>query len=140
MTRRAQTLWTVGAGVFTLINLGGGIYAAVMAEPLHAGLHIALTFVGAYAFQRLAAKRLAESGWRWGRSEADELRGESPDRLDNLQQSLDIVAVEVERIGEGQRFMARLVAEQDAAEAADRDAATPVESRGPAAPPNVRRD
>ncbi len=140
MTRRAQNIWIVGAGIFTAINLGGGIYAAAMGEPLHAGAHVALTFVGAYVFWRFAVNRLAERGWRLGGSGTVELPDESPDRLESLQQSLDVVAVEVERIGEGQRFMARLVAEQDAAEAATRDSAAPVEVRAPAPPPNVRRD
>lgn len=30
------------------------------------------------------------------------------ERLDRLQQSLDAIAVEVERVGEGQRFVAKL--------------------------------
>ena len=139
MTRRARIIWTTGAGIFTVINLGGGIYAAAMGEPLHAGAHVALTFVGAYAFWRLFANGLAENGLRWPGSEATTSSSASPDRIDSLQNSLDAVAVEVERIGEGQRFMARLVAEQDAAEIANQPAPAPLPDK-PAAPPNVRRD
>jgi hypothetical protein len=34
------------------------------------------------------------------------------DRLDQLQQSMDAVAIEVERIGEAQRFATKLAAER----------------------------
>ena len=141
MTRRGQALWMMGAAAFTVINLGGGIYAVVMGDsPLHTGGHIVLTFVGAYAFWRLATKWFAESGWRSGGSTTNALRAAAPDRLDNLQNAIDAVAVEVERIGEGQRFLDRLVANEDAAQSAIDGAAAPVANKGPAAPPNVRRD
>jgi hypothetical protein len=39
------------------------------------------------------------------------------DRLDRIERAIDTVAVEVERLGEGQRFTARLL--QDAKNAAD---------------------
>jgi hypothetical protein len=41
---------------------------------------------------------------------SDDLRGQ----MEQLQQSVDSIAVEVERIAEAQRFMARLEAERDA--------------------------
>lgn len=42
------------------------------------------------------------------------LPGELTDRLGNLERSVDSVAVEVERIGEGQRFVTQLLAERAA--------------------------
>jgi peptidoglycan hydrolase CwlO-like protein len=42
------------------------------------------------------------------------------DRLEHLQQSVDAIAVEVERIAEAQRFSAKLLAERGEASALDR--------------------
>ena len=102
MTRRA-TLWRVVASLFTLINLGGAGIAAVRGEGLHTALHVALLLLGAYVVWRLSPRAA---------------RQESPaassanDRLEQLQQSVDAVALEVERIGEAQRFTAKLQQER----------------------------
>lgn len=88
-------------------------FAAVMAT-------IAIVCVGSYASIK-ATNRI------WGKEkgasprELDEMR----QRLEQLQQSVDSVAVEVERISEGQRFTTRLLAGRQEA------GAVPVE-RGPA--------
>lgn len=101
MTRRTR-IWLVVASVFTAINVGGGVYAAVMREGPHAGIHIVLTAVGVYWMWRLMA-----------RSRQQALPDAQADlRLQDLQQSVDAIAVEVERIGEAQRFTARKMAEQ----------------------------
>ncbi len=74
-------------------------------------LTIAIVTVGSYASIRATNKI-------WGkdrgpsRGELDDLR----QRLEQLQQSMDSVAVEVERISEGQRFTTRLLAERHEAE------------------------
>lgn len=102
MIRRPK-LWLVIASVFTLINLGGAVYAAATVEPLHAAGHIVLMLTGGFLMRRLTA-----------RSSQPQADGESPagERLDNLQQSLDAIAVEVERIGEHQRFITKIAAER----------------------------
>ena len=51
--------------------------------------------------------------WRKG-SNTGALPGELTDRLGSLERSVDSVAVEVERIGEGQRFVTQLLAERAA--------------------------
>lgn len=51
--------------------------------------------------------------WRRG-SASVSLPGELTDRLGSLERSMDSVAVEVERIGEGQRFVTQLLAERAA--------------------------
>jgi len=72
---------------------------------------IAIVTVGSYASIRATNKI-------WGkekgpsRRELDDLR----ERLEQLQQSMDSVAVEVERISEGQRFTTRLLAERSEGE------------------------
>ena len=79
-------------------------FAGVMAT-------IAIVTVGSYASIK-ATNRI------WGKDkhatprELDDLR----ERLEQLQQSMDSVAVEVERISEGQRFTTKLLAERPEAD------------------------
>jgi hypothetical protein len=101
MTGRSM-LWRVLAALFTIINVGGAGYAVARAEPLHAAVHIGL-LLGAFLIWRLGpgARR-------------QELPSALPadERLEQLQQSVDAIALEVERIGEAQRFSAKLEAER----------------------------
>ncbi|CAN5890438.1 hypothetical protein BH11GEM1_BH11GEM1_18930 [soil metagenome] len=102
MIRRTM-LWRVVAALFTVVNLVGAGYAMARLEGPHAGVHVVLSLLGAYALWRLAP--IAE--WRG-------LPPELPvdDRLGHLQLSVDAVAIEVERIGEAQRFSTKLQAER----------------------------
>lgn len=101
MTRPSK-FWRVAAALFVLINAAGAGYALTMGEPVHAGVHVAL-LLGAYL------------GWRlgpWARRQTP-APAQLPDaRLEYLQQSVDAVALEVERIGEAQRFSDKLRAER----------------------------
>ena len=102
MTRQRAKLWFVAASLFTLINLAGAGMAAVGGEVLHTAAHVGLVFVGAYFVWRLAP-----------RARRQEMLAEEADpRLERLQQSLDAIGLEVERIGEAQRFTTRIVAER----------------------------
>jgi hypothetical protein len=93
MTRRSK-LWRVGAALFILINLGGAGYAVALGEPAHAALHAVLLVLGYGAY--LVWKRTP-------RARQQDLP--QPDqRIEYLQQSVDAIALEVERIGEAQRF------------------------------------
>jgi hypothetical protein len=93
--------------IYTLVNVGGLIYAAVMREPMHAALHAVLLIPVAWLLSRRTSGSattttpLASSG------------AEFPGRLTNLEQSIDAVAIEVERIAEGQRNLTNLLAEQE---------------------------
>jgi hypothetical protein len=104
MTRRKAWLWF---GIpFTLINLLGGVYAIAMGEPLHAGTHVVL-LVGAYWWWRRATGG--------GGGEQDQMTIESgafTDRLSHVEQSVDGIAEQVQRIGEGQRFITSLFTEK----------------------------
>lgn len=102
MTRRSK-IWVAIAVIFTLINLVSAVYAAILAEGLHAAIHVALTLVGGYVLRRLLRPKSQAAA-----SEASL----ASDRLDHLQQSVDAVAIEVERIGEGQRYATKLAAER----------------------------
>jgi hypothetical protein len=93
-------MWKVGLVLFTLMNLGGVIYGAAMGDPAHAGGHVALQLLGLVV-------------WRFTRRLRDDDLAPSPkavdeQRIEYLQQSVDAIALEVERIGEKQRFMDKL--------------------------------
>jgi hypothetical protein len=102
MTRRSK-LWQAAAAFFILINVGGAGMAIAMGEPSHAGLHAVLLVVGYL-------------GWKlgpWRRREAPALSRQQPDaRIEYLQQSVDAVALEVERIGESQRYSEKVRTER----------------------------
>jgi hypothetical protein len=98
--------------LFLVVNLAGAVYAAVLGEMLHAGVHAALLLGGVYAARLVTTGR----GWPWRRPDAA-APPELTSRLTQLEQSVEAVAVEVERIGEGQRYVTRLFTERAAAAA-----------------------
>lgn len=102
MTRRSK-IWLVVASLFTLINLLGAGFAADRGEWLHTAVHVGLLLLGAYLVWRLTP--------RAGRHDPRSLHP-AEERLEQLQQSVDAIAVEVERIGEAQRFSAKLQQER----------------------------
>lgn len=92
--------WRTAAAVYVFINVAGAAYAMVEDEPSHAMLHVTLLAIGAaaYAIWRLAAQRRQNLA-------NPQL---SEQRIEYLQQSVDAIALEVERIGEKQRFSEKL--------------------------------
>ena len=115
MTRRAK-LWRAAAVLFGIINIGGMGFALAMDEMMHAMAHVFLLFVGLGAYllwktvttwattqpgdQRSQVSSLPSSG---GNS-PPQLVDQRDQRIDYLQRSIDALALEVERIGEAQRF------------------------------------
>jgi uncharacterized membrane protein len=102
MTGRAK-IWRLVVAVFAIVNAAGAVFALFAGEWMHAGVHVALLaltvfVVGLSRMRPLAAEPSMET------------LGE--ERLAQLQQSVDAIAVEVERIGEAQRFNTKLAAEQ----------------------------
>ena len=119
MIRRSR-VWLPVAVVFLVVNLVGAGFAAAMGEPLHAAIHAVLLLPAAYLVRRFAPGRHARGVWR--RREA-EIPAESPeftDRLSRLEQAVDTAAIEVGRMGDGQRFMTRFFTE-NATSKADAD-------------------
>ncbi len=100
MTRRS-ILWRVGAALFAVTNVGGAGYAAAMGEWTHAAIHIGL-LLGGYLVWQLGPRARQQD--LPSAQQADE-------RIEYLQQSVDAIALEVERIGEAQRFSDKLRAE-----------------------------
>ena len=54
---------------------------------------------------------LARRIWKRGAAVVTSFPQELADRLNRLDQSMDSIAIEVERIGEGQRFVTRVLSE-----------------------------
>ena len=139
MTRRFK-IWLVVAVLFTLLNLAGGVVAAMQGEILHAGAHAGLMLLGAFAVWLLVPKRHALRIGRRGASVSPASARELSDRLTNIEQAVDAMAIEVERIGEGQRFLTHLFTERDIVRMAAGGAAeTSPEIRAPDAAADERQ-
>jgi hypothetical protein len=98
-------LWRLAAGAFVLINLGGAAIAIAMGEPMHTVWHAILLLAG-YLVWRVVP---------WGRRQDLPVAQPAiaPEKLEYLQQSVDAIALEVERIGEAQRFSEKVRAKED---------------------------
>jgi hypothetical protein len=72
---------------------------------------------------------LAKRIWRKGSSVVTAFPREFADRLTRMEQAVEATAVEVERIGEGQRFLTRLFTEGEGARAIGAGAAQPLERK-----------
>lgn len=77
--------------------------------------------------------------WRRGGAMVAALPHEIGERFTRLEQSVDSIAVEVERIGEGQRFVTRLFTEQGMPRAVGAGAAEPIEVKAREGAPHARR-
>lgn len=109
-------LWTTVAAIFTVVNVAGAVMAATQGEAMHASVHALLSLVGAYLVWRLAPWRSDMGADRELEHRQDPLTASTPpglsNRLTHLEQAVDAVAIEVERIGEGQRFITRAFADK----------------------------
>jgi hypothetical protein len=112
MTLRAKFGWTIAA-VSVIVNGGGTVYAFLNREWMHGGAHAALLALTLYLIVLLrpgARRAFPESAAI--DDERIEPMAAGDARMEQLQQSVDAIAVEVERIGEAQRFNAKLAAKQ----------------------------
>ncbi len=115
--------WIPVAWLLSLGNLGAVWFAARPAEPWHATIHALLAVLFGVGAQRLMARQRPS------------LRAQTAigdDREKRLEQAIDAIAVELERVGEGQRFVTKLLAERGL----ELDRSSP--SRPPAAVPASR--
>jgi hypothetical protein len=67
--------------------------------------------------------------WRRSATAVTSFPRELMDRLQRLEQMSEATSIEVERIGEGQRFLTRLLTESEGARALGTGAAKPVPNR-----------
>src|SRR2546423_13879614 len=95
---RPSTLWQVVAGLFVFINVAGVGFAIDMGEPAHPAEHAVL----------LVATYLAWLIGPWRRRQEPARPQLNDARVEYLQQSVDAVAIEVERLGEKKRFDEKL--------------------------------
>jgi len=106
MTRRSKIWLWAAAGLYAFINVGGLAFALVQKEGMHAMLHLVLLAVGVAGYV----------GWRLARPRAPEdhlpQTQLAEQRIEYLQQSVDAVALELERLGEKQRFNEKLQADR----------------------------
>ena len=106
MTRRSK-LWRWAAGLYAFINVAGLGYAWAMDEEMHAMTHLFLLLLGLAGYV----------GWRLARRTSPQdvpqaqLAAEQQ-RIEYLQQSVDAMALELERVGEAQRFADKLRVER----------------------------
>ena len=107
MIRRTK-LWRIVAGAFVIINVAGAGYAAAMGERMHLDTHLVLLAVGAIAY--LMARAVTQR--RSQETPAPALKGDDRLGLEHLQRSVDAIALEVERIGEAQRYNEKLKGER----------------------------
>lgn len=102
--RLHSKVWKVLTSIFIFINVAGGVWSASRGELVHTGVHAVLAIVGVYLAIRI---------WRFGNSvSVIGLPGELDYRIVQLEQSVDAIAIEIERVGEGQRFITQLLTEQ----------------------------
>jgi hypothetical protein len=57
------------------------------------------------------ARNLWKRGTQFGKTAPQQLAGDSGQRLERLEQGMDAIAIEIERVAEGQRFVTRLLSE-----------------------------
>ena len=95
--------WIPIAWLLSLANVGATWFAAVPAEPEHATAHALLAVLFGVGAQRLMSRRRPSSA-------RDEV-AVGDERMTRLENAIDAIAVEMERIGEGQRFVTKLLAE-----------------------------
>jgi hypothetical protein len=77
---------------------------------------------------------LARRIWRRSAAVVTAFPRELADRLSRMEQALEATSLEVERIGEGQRFLTRLFTEGEGARAIGSRAAQPIERKSPEEP------
>jgi hypothetical protein len=74
-------------------------------EGLAVGVFVSLMTVGAvYAFRRWRRRKQPKA-------RANELPSDSAQRLERLEQGMEAIAIEIERVSEGQRFVTKLLSE-----------------------------
>ena len=90
--------WIPIAWLLSLLNVGAVWFAAQPAEPWHATVHALLAVLFAVGARHLMARAAPAPS--------------HPSRVDRLQQGIDVIALEVERISEGQRYVTKLLTER----------------------------
>lgn len=105
--------WIAVAALLSIVNVAAIWFAAQPAEGWHAATHGLLAVLFGVAAQRLAHRRTSPI-------DTDAVtRQELEDRLARLEPNqltgaLEAIAIEVERIGESQRYLTKVLTDRDA--------------------------
>jgi hypothetical protein len=111
LMNRYSRRWRIGAGVFALVNVLGFFWAISQRETMHAAVHFGLLCaMGVFT----AAQR--SFGSRPYEPQTDR---QAEQHLDHLQHALDGIALDVERIGESQRYAMKILEERARASATE---------------------
>jgi hypothetical protein len=105
--------WIPVAWLLSVANLGAVWFAARPGETWHATGHALLSLLFGLAAQHLASRTRAHDAEDVLTRQELEARLASADSP-RLSQALDAIAVEVERIGENQRYLTKVLTERDA--------------------------
>lgn len=98
-------IWSLLLVLLSAGNLVSVWFAARPGEAWHATIHAALALgFGLWAHHRLRPARRGDPA----------LAAVADERLDRIERAIESVAIEVERIGEMERFSARILAERAA--------------------------
>lgn len=113
--------WIPIAWILSLANVGAVWFAAQPAEPWHATAHAVLGVLFGLGAQRLSARRQALKTGGAGadrpadlatiRAEVAELREGQYETIKRVEQGVEAIAIELERVGEGQRFLTKVLGE-----------------------------
>lgn len=106
--------WIPIAWLLCLANIGATWFAAQPAEPWHATTHALLAVLFGLGAQRLAARLKNRGGGAELpadalREELTELRQGQSEILKRVERAVDAIAIELERVGEGQRFITKVL-------------------------------
>ena len=113
--------WIPIAWLLCLGNLAAVWFAAQPAEPWHATIHALLAVLFGLGAQWLATRQRVLKNWSGGaelpadttalREELTALRQGQSEILKRVEQAVDAIAIELERVGEGQRFLTKVLAD-----------------------------
>jgi hypothetical protein len=109
---RRRNWWRIAGVTFAVVNAAGAAFAFAGGEMMHGSVHLAL-LLGTFGVWQVVSPRAPQGG-----EQASVPRLDS--EIETLQHSVDAIALEVERIGEGQRFINKLQQEQAAKEPVER--------------------
>ncbi len=94
--------WVPVAYGLSVFNVGATWFAAAPGEALHATTHALLAALLAAGGQYLAQRH------KPGALSSDaSVRALDSEKLDRIERSVDAIALEIERVGEGQRFLTK---------------------------------
>ena len=99
--------WRFGTFMFGVGNVVGAIYHVAIGEMTPAIVHAGVAAVSFVIWQTVFSRRTDSEPVAEAVPEIDS-------QIDNLQRAVDAIALEVERVGEGQRFAQKILEERRA--------------------------